>query len=207
MRAGLIYQYESPSGKVYIGQTINESHRRVQHKNQAKNPKDYFHRAIAKYGFESFKYSVLFRTASNDVRRLKFLLDIMERYFIKKYNSTNKDKGYNLTTGGESVYNLSEDVRYRLGVGNRGKNRTDEIKEKISTTLKAKYESGERIVHNKRAISMYKNGVYIKDFDSVDAARLELNIAYTSITNILKGRAKKTRQGYTFIYKEKGGTF
>lgn len=36
MRAGVIYKYEAPSGKVYIGQTINEALRKSQHKSQAK---------------------------------------------------------------------------------------------------------------------------------------------------------------------------
>lgn len=202
MKAGLIYKYESPSGKVYIGQTTNESRRKSQHKSYAKNnPKDYFHKAIRKYGFESFKYDVIFRTASKDESRLKFLLNTMETYFIKKYDSNNPDKGYNLTTGGEGIFNPSDEVRYKIGVGNRGIKRTDEVKAKISDTLKQKYKIGEIPVHNKRAIQVFKNNVLVAEYESVEAARIGLNIAHTSITNILKGRAKRTRQGYTFTYK------
>lgn len=206
MRAGIIYKYSSPSGKIYIGQTTNEALRKSQHKSQAKNnPKDYFHRAIRKYGFENFQYEVIFRTASKDESRLKFLLNTMETYFIKKYDSNNPDKGYNLTTGGEGLFNPSDEVRARIG-WTKGVNRTDEVKAKISDTLKQKYKTGEISVHNKRAIQVFKNKELVAEYDSVEAARIALNIAYTSITNILKGRAKRTRQGYTFTYKQEGGT-
>lgn len=206
MRAGVIYKYESPSGKVYIGQTMNEAHRKSQHKSEARNPKKYFHKAIAKYGFDNFKYDVIFRTASKNDNKLKYLLNVMETYFIKKYDSNNPDKGYNLTEGGEGIFNPSDEVRSKMGWC-KGVNRTDAEKAKISSTLKAKYQSGEISVHNKRGINVYQNGILVGEYDSVEAARLALNIAYTSITNILKGRAKKTRQGYTFTYKEEGGLF
>lgn len=59
MFTGIIYKYtnELDNNKVYIGQTVNEHKRKIDHKNSKK--KDRFHGAIRKYGFDSFKYSVL----------------------------------------------------------------------------------------------------------------------------------------------------
>lgn len=49
---GIIYKYTSPSGKCYIGQTINEDRRKLQHKRAAfnENHKEYdkpFYRAAS----------------------------------------------------------------------------------------------------------------------------------------------------------------
>lgn len=54
---GIIYKYTSPSGKCYIGQTINEDRRKLQHKRAAfnENHKEYdkpFYRALRKYGWD-----------------------------------------------------------------------------------------------------------------------------------------------------------
>ena len=61
---GIIYKYTSPSGKCYIGQTINEDRRKLQHKRAAfnENHKEYdkpFYRALRKYGWDSFEYEVV----------------------------------------------------------------------------------------------------------------------------------------------------
>ena len=53
-KIGVIYMYTSPSGKKYIGQTVNESKRKSQHKNQTTKSKTLFGKAIIKYGFENF---------------------------------------------------------------------------------------------------------------------------------------------------------
>lgn len=60
---GVIYKYTSPSGKCYIGQTVNETRRKYGHRNNAfnGNHKDYdkpFYRAIRKYGWDSFEYRI-----------------------------------------------------------------------------------------------------------------------------------------------------
>lgn len=101
---GIIYIYTSPSGKVYVGQTINEKVRKYQHKWYADNGySGYFYKAIRKYGFESFEYGVLYQTSSNDKKQLKILLDQKESYYIRKYKANNPKFGYNLTEGGEGT--------------------------------------------------------------------------------------------------------
>ncbi|MCM1439613.1 MAG: hypothetical protein NC131_10515 [Roseburia sp.] len=80
------------------------------HEWRAKNGfSGYFYNAIRKYGFDNLEYSVIFHTASKDRDRLKHLLNVMESYFIKKYDSNNPEKGYNLTEGGEGARGLKKD--------------------------------------------------------------------------------------------------
>lgn len=107
---GIIYKYTSPSGKVYIGQTINQSMRKYRHEWNAYNGMSgYFYNAVRKYGFDSFDYVVLFRTASKDKIKLKHLLNEMERYYIRKYKANNPAFGYNLTEGGDGAKGLRKD--------------------------------------------------------------------------------------------------
>ena len=57
---GVIYKYTSPSGKIYIGQTINPKERYRKHISEAYNAKHsgyntLLSKAIRKYGIEQFK--------------------------------------------------------------------------------------------------------------------------------------------------------
>ena len=99
MFTGIIYKYtnELDNNKVYIGQTVNEHKRKIDHKNSKK--KDRFHGAIRKYGFDSFKYSVLFKITCKDLQDLSNTLNIKEKIAIKYYNSTDPKFGYNTSAG------------------------------------------------------------------------------------------------------------
>ena len=54
---GVIYKYTSPSGKVYIGQTLNEYMRKFMWKN-VNHPYagPYINKARTKHGYSNFKY-------------------------------------------------------------------------------------------------------------------------------------------------------
>ena len=103
---GLIYRYESPSGKSYIGQTNNELKRKRQHKQAAYNKrnKSYnckFYIAIRKYGFDSFKYEILYTTFCATSEELINILNEKEIYYIGLYDSYRN--GYNMTIGGNQL--------------------------------------------------------------------------------------------------------
>lgn len=201
MNAGVIYKYTSPSNKIYIGQTVDEQRRISQHKWQAKNnPKDYFHRALAKYGFNNFKYEVLFYTKSNCKENLKVVLDAMEKYYIRKYQS--KVKGYNLTDGGEGILNASTETRDKIRKANLGRRQSTTTIQKISSTLKESYASGKIKVKGAKKVIAYLNGNFYKQYDSCADASRELGTSKTSIANVLAGRARQTKQGYTFKFQE-----
>lgn len=83
--------------KVYIGQTMDAGKRWGVHKSFARNddkPRQYIHHAIAKYGSDNFVFEVIAtcRTQEN--------ADTIEDQLIQQYDSRNKEKGYNLKTGG-----------------------------------------------------------------------------------------------------------
>lgn len=93
-----VYKHVSPSNKVYIGITSISPFVRWRNDGSGYATNQHFWRAIQKYGWDNFKHYLLAwnvgeMTAKN-----------MEKDFIKFYDSTNKDKGYNITLGGEGCY-------------------------------------------------------------------------------------------------------
>lgn len=84
------------NNKVYIGITSQVLQKRInKHKSDAnKGSKTSFHRAIRKYGFDNFKWSIEFKCKNRD--------EMIEReiYLIEKLDSYRS--GYNDTLGGDS---------------------------------------------------------------------------------------------------------
>jgi group I intron endonuclease len=85
------------NNKVYIGFTSKWPLRISQHKSHSKNSKTKFHKALIKYGQNSFSWELLYQS-----KDLQHTMTIMEPYFIAEYNSFGKG-GYNLTKGGEGT--------------------------------------------------------------------------------------------------------
>ena len=83
------------NGKVYIGQSNNIKRRWTAHRNSPFNPNqpNYdspLYRAIRKYGLDSFSFEVIEECSIAE-------LNNRENYWIKFYQSNNKQTGYNLT--------------------------------------------------------------------------------------------------------------
>ena len=143
---GTIYKLTSPSGKNYIGQTINLKDR----KRCLYNPNKYYsgHKldnAIKKYGIENFKYEIVVQIIESDKFKLRERLDELEVYYIEKYDSYNN--GYNMTLGGsgskgcfqteESRKKISEKAKGRKG-SMTGRHLTEEQRKKVSDFAKTR---------------------------------------------------------------------
>lgn len=89
------------NNKVYIGQSCKENDRWRQHRYFAKSDKpiQYIHHAMKKYGIDNFTYQVVAMTITQDDA------DKTEEQLIIQYDSRNKDKGYNISSGGDTAWN------------------------------------------------------------------------------------------------------
>src|SRR6478672_4407612 len=88
-----IYKITSPSGKIYIGQSINIEQRMVSYRCFKQRDQTKIFHSIRKYGFENHNVEVLHTCPPEE-------LDDWERWFIDVYDSFNTDHGMNLTQGG-----------------------------------------------------------------------------------------------------------
>jgi len=103
---GIIYKISSPSGKVYVGQTIRSFEKRMQEHRQETSCCTFIKRAIDKYGDE-MNYEIVEENVPQEQ------LDEREIYWIKELNSLAPD-GYNLTTGGQSSKEYSQELKDKI---------------------------------------------------------------------------------------------
>ena len=115
---GIIYCYCCiPTGKKYIGQTVREEKRKIQHRHDCKRGVDNkFYRAVRKYGWNKFIYGII---EEYDIE----VLNEQELFYIHYYDTYNN--GYNSTIGGEGVrgFSPSEETKKKQSIA--AKNRTD----------------------------------------------------------------------------------
>lgn len=135
------------NGKIYIGQTIqNFDQYKSQHISCAEREVDKkagktrsFYEAIRKYGKEKFEWEIIEQCDS------KSELNKKEIFYIDKYNSYYD--GYNMTFGGEG----GSGVTYE---------RTDEIRKKISDSLKGHKRSKSSIKKQIKTMSGKNHPLY-----------------------------------------------
>ena len=182
---GYIYKISNTiTGKVYIGQTIQPPSRRWrQHELSAQNTNRNdsnlpLHLSMRKHGLAAFKYEVI--EMCDDA-----IVNDREVYWISIYDSTNPNKGYNLSLGGggTSYYRMDE----ILSLWNQGKG-IKEISELmdidrgfLALRLKEAGISTEEInarryaaARERRSSPVYKyslDGNYLRMFSSVQEAR------------------------------------
>lgn len=101
----VIYKIENQiNHKVYIGQTNNfekrmRGHKSVAFNKNANNYKLHLYQAIRKYGWDSFSKEIIEEISDEESQEY---VDERERYYIEFYDSTNREKGYNIDLGGQN---------------------------------------------------------------------------------------------------------
>lgn len=134
------------NNKVYIGQTNNSlEYRKNQHHREArselkkKRKNNYFHNAINKYKFESFEFIEIDKAETQES------LDTKEIFWINFYNSTNKEIGYNLDSGGRGGGKKSLETKRKIGMTTKAKWKDPETAKKMLDGLR----KGTETVKNK----------------------------------------------------------
>lgn len=179
-----IYKIENlVNHKVYIGQSIDITKRFYMHRHELKYNKhqnEHLQRSYNKYGKENFKHEDIEMCESN-------LLDERERYWIDYYDSTNREKGYNIESGGSNTKNCSEETKNKLRLNHigmyegelnpmYGKHHTKIVKQRISK------------LNSKSVICITTGEV----FSSIQEAAKQYEIIYTAIDNCLRGSTKSS---------------
>lgn len=202
MVTGVIYLYTSPSGKHYVGQTINEPHRRSTWFCEKRYAGRSINKARAKYGPYAFKYDILFRKTYNSRQEALEELNIMEAYFIGFYDSYRN--GYNNTFGGLSSYGSKHDVRYKKtpnvavvgqhwSITDAIKYREDEIKKNRSKRASGKLKK----------VGQYSiDGKLIRVWSCLSEASEAMNCSVQNIKRAIDGH--KSAKGFMWcIYEGK----
>lgn len=116
---GVVYKLTSPSGKIYIGQTIKLTSRLLSHKREArKGSHCWIHQAIAKYKLDSFQIEIIAKAQS------AVELNELEIQFIQDLDARNPKVGYNSSLGGAQ----SPEIRKQVAERRRGYKHAEETK-------------------------------------------------------------------------------
>lgn len=139
------------NGKTYVGQTIRKFNIRINaHLKEARLHKDnmYFHSALRKYGKDAFKWEIICECDN------RYVLNILETFYIMINKSHVTENGYNVTWGGDrgcwgyrhteehkkyigmilkgrKYGPISEEQRKHMSESQKGKKHTKETKEKL----------------------------------------------------------------------------
>ena len=117
-RKGIIYKITSPSGKVYVGQTVRSFEKRMQEHKDSKSKCSAVKNAIDKYK-DQMKYEIVEDNVPQEQ------LDEREIHWIKELNSLTPN-GYNLNTGGrfyeatQEMCNNMRDAKYKSKIRKDG---------------------------------------------------------------------------------------
>ena len=152
----IVYVHISPSNKRYYGITCLKPEKRWNKGNGYKT-QQYFYRAIEKYGWNNFQHVIVAKGLDEETAKW------LEIELIREWNTTNQDKGYNITQGGE---------------GHRGHNPLD------SMTEEAKKERGKKISEAKKGKSLLD---YLNESE-VEKWKYNLSIAFSGENNPMYGK-------------------
>lgn len=187
---GIIYRVTNQAnGKVYIGLTTKSmEYRRSKHYSEARlGSKKYFHKAIRKYGENSFIWVTI--DDSNDINFLRN----KEKEWISYSESNNSKYGYNLTSGGEGVndYVFSE-----------------EIKQKMSESQLEYYSSIENrnkhaLAHNQKPFYIFdRYGTFIEEGINGSYTAEKYGVSQKAVCACLLGENNRFAKHYIVIYKD-----
>ena len=110
-----IYKITNPSGKIYIGQSVNIDNRISSYKNLKCKNQTKLYRSLLKYTFENHIFEILEECNIE-------MLNERERFYQDFYNATSRNNlNCKLTKTNDKNGSLSIETKLKIGIGNKGK--------------------------------------------------------------------------------------
>lgn len=119
-----IYKITSPSGKIYIGKSIDVKKRIEYYKRGHCKSQTKLYRSLVKYGYDNHKFEIIEEC-------LEVEIDEREIFWISFFDCFNTKHGLNLQAGGQGG-RASDETKIKISLSNTGKKRSEETKLKIS---------------------------------------------------------------------------
>lgn len=134
MKEFFVYQHiNKQNGKRYIGITSQKTPQRRWKNGFGYGGQPHFYNAIVKYGWDGFTHEVIAEGLNQEQA------EALEKELISKYDTTNKEKGYNYLPGGDVTkggWHHTEEAKKKIAEAGRtggfkGHKHTQESKEKM----------------------------------------------------------------------------
>jgi hypothetical protein len=163
-----IYKILSPSGRIYIGQSINILKRWETYKYKACKTQSKLHNSFCKYGAINHIFEIIHFCEPKE-------LDDLEKYYINFYDSCNPHTGLNCVAAARGKGIVSAETRKKLSIARLGYKPT---KEHIENVRKNRF----KFSSPKRKVIDIETGIV---YESMKAASLSFGIKYTTLKMML----------------------
>lgn len=185
-----IYKITSPTGKVYIGQSVNIERRHRDYKYMGCFRQLKIYHSLKKYGYAAHKFEALVTVAYSP--NIKETLNKLEAGYIAMFKSDSLD-GLNIQRGGDAG-SISDATREKMRLSHLGKTISISHRQAFS-------ESNRRRV--RPIVQLTKSGEFVAEYCSITEASLLTGITTATLTSVCKKRyGAKTAKGFNFEYKE-----
>lgn len=194
-----IYCYTFPNGKKYIGQTKRTIEERAGANGYDYRSSPLLYHAIQKYGWNNIQKEILEDNLTLDEANRQ------EKYYIKLYQTTNTNFGYNLTIGGDGNCKSDYDWVHQLWLQGKTVGEIEDItgySKKVVDRALNRYGIGgsTRIARSAgqylaKTIHQYDmTGKYIQTFSSMGEAERATGTPHGNIIKVLKGERKSANK-------------
>lgn len=178
------------NGKKYIGITCQNPKSRWGKNGHGYIKQSYFYNAIQKYGWDNFEHEILLENINYENACQ------MEKELIKKYNTNNRDFGYNRALGGDVNYGytftmseetkekmskskkgikFTEEHKKRIGEGNRGRQLSVETRNKIRRSKEGRCSGKDNPNYGNHKLAGENNPMYGKHFSDEIQTKISQN--------------------------------
>lgn len=176
MKRAVIYKITSPSGKYYIGKTVDFDSRMAAYRNLNSTQQKAIHASILKYGWENHLIEILEEATPENLGQL-------EIKYIKELDSFSADNplGLNLTRGGDGTpgrIDTKETIEKRAEK-HRGSRRSEESKKLMSERKKGKIPFASTLPRTEKQLQHLK-------FGNIGRKKAEKSIEKEKATKLVK---------------------
>jgi len=187
MRRGIcgIYKITSPTGGIYIGQSVDINERIRRYKTFKCKAQTKLYNSLIKHGFKNHKIEIIH--LCSDIE-----LNSLEKYYVDLFQTFNTNHGMNLRDGGGSHGRMSNESVQKVRIKNIGKKLSSEHKNKIRLSMLGKKSKEE----SKRKLSSSRKGMKFSKQHCTNIGLSKKGIKLTpehkkKLSDALKGRMPK----------------
>lgn len=174
-----IYKLTSPTGKIYVGQSINIHRRKIRYKNLDCKHQRKLYNSLKKYGFDKHEFEILDLCLKNELNQ-------KERFWQEHFNVIDNGLNCELTNDDNCKKKVSKETRLKLRNSRLGKKHTEESKlkmSKIQRKLRPKKIKVLKGIFTKKVICTKTKIIY----NSIKECAEKNNIIPATLSKKLKG--------------------
>lgn len=183
-RISCVYKIVSPSGKVYIGQSVDFFARIRSYRKNLTIGQPILYHSVQKYGWKAHDFTIL-RMCKHE------MLTYWEGYYMELFRSRDKKYGMNVRYAGHKG-NLSEESKRKIGIKNKGINSSSYQK------------TGKLSKLSKPVLQLDLTGNIVKRWDAIADIVREFGYHSTNISKCCKGQVFSV-YGYNWVYEHEFG--